>query len=132
MSNGEKLTPYGKGSELAKEALAARAFKGQFAAQEDDWTNRFVREVALYSPGQECIATAYAYGYSDTRYETKPMRVIIAMRPHAKLEDGGYRLVYNVQPLKADGRRMLRRNNINVYESDLTPLENIASTKASK
>ncbi len=122
MSKDENLTPYGKGADIAKEALMACSFKSKFAAQEDDWTNRFVREVALYSPGQECIARAYCYGYSDMRYEMKPMRVRVSMRPHARLKENGYKLVYSVQPLKANGTPMSRRNNLNVYESDLTPL----------
>lgn len=132
MSKDEKLTPYGKASELAKEALAARSFKARFESQEQDWTRRFIREVALYAPGQECIAKAYCYGYSDTRYEMKPMRVRVSMAPHAKLKDGGYKLVYNVAPLKADGTPMLRRNNLNVFESDLSPLPSTTKATGSK
>ena len=113
-------TPYKKGRDLAKEALAARRFKNQFEAQEDDWTNRFAKEVALYAPGDKCIAVAYV-GSSDQHYDMKPLRVRVSMRPFAKLTDDGYFIRYIVQPLKSDGTPMLRRSSIWVDENDMTP-----------
>lgn len=124
-SNGEpmKLNRYKKGADIAKEALAARNLKEQFERQEEAWTAGFLKEVAKYKVGDECIAKASVHGMMNVRSEIKPMRVRIAIPPIGILEENGYAVIYNVTFLTSNGKVSKQRYNINVLEEDLEPFE---------